>query len=58
MDKLNVNELKAGVTTSLVFDYDHAFSDFSFGFAFYGVGQLRNQSDSGGPSYGRRWIKN
>lgn len=57
MDNNSMNELKAGVTTSLAFDKNKAFSDFAHGYAFYGIGQLRNGSDSSGGKYARRWNK-
>lgn len=37
------------------FNWNKAFSDYETGFAFYGLGQLRNGSDSAGPKYGKKW---
>jgi hypothetical protein len=42
----------------LQIDYSKAFSDYITGFAFYGLGQLRNGSDSTGKKYGKPWSKN
>lgn len=57
MDANSVNELKAGVTTTNSFNKDRAFSDYAHGYAYYGIGQLRNGSDCSGIKYGRRWNK-
>ena len=45
------------MATSNVFDYNTAFCDHKFGFAYYGLGQLRNGSNSTGGQYGRRFKK-
>lgn len=37
-DSRTDNELKVGVTKSIEFDHKTSFSDYSFGWAFYGVG--------------------
>jgi hypothetical protein len=57
MDQNCANELKAGVTTTKSFDRSKAFSDLPTGYAFYGIGQLRNGSDCSGAKYGKRWNK-
>lgn len=57
MEPNTSNELKAGVTTTRAFDKSKAFSDYPHGYAFYGIGQLRNGSDCSGNKYGRRWNK-
>lgn len=40
--------IKVGVVTSLDFDRNQSFSDFEFGFAFYTLGQLRQNDDGKG----------
>lgn len=42
------NELKIGVSTRSNFNLNTSFSDFDYGFAFYGLGQLRNGSNASG----------
>jgi hypothetical protein len=56
--------LKIGVSTSNNFDFNTAFCDHSFGWAFYGnffinsgLGQLRHHSNASGPQYGKRFKK-
>jgi hypothetical protein len=51
------NELKVGVTTTTNFDLNTAFCDHVFGFAYYGLGQLRHNSNASGPQYGKRMKK-
>jgi E3 ubiquitin-protein ligase NRDP1 len=51
------NELKVGVTTTINFDLNTAFCDHIFGFAYYGLGQLRHNSNASGPQYGKRMKK-
>ena len=34
-----------------------AFCDYEFGFAYYGLGQLRHNSNASGPQYGKRFKK-
>ncbi|CAD8201621.1 unnamed protein product [Paramecium octaurelia] len=46
------NEMKIGVSTSDKYDLKTAFSDYSFGYAYYTVGQFRNGSNSNGFEYG------
>ena len=36
--KVNDNELKIGISTKLDFNYNTAFCDYDFGYAFYGIG--------------------
>lgn len=40
--------VKIGVVTSLDFDYNQSFSDFEYGYAFYTLGQLRQNDDGKG----------
>lgn len=47
-DSRTDNELKIGVTTKQDFNMNTSFSDFEFGFAFYGLGQLRHGSNASG----------
>lgn len=63
-DNRTENELKIGVSTKKDFDYNSAFCDHPFGFAYYGIssfnlglGQLRNGSNASGPSYGKKFKK-
>jgi E3 ubiquitin-protein ligase NRDP1 len=51
------NELKVGVSTATVFDMNTAFCDHVFGYAYYGLGQLRQNSNASGPQYGKRMKK-
>eukprot|EP01016_Furgasonia_blochmanni_P019859 TRINITY_DN2212_c0_g1_i2.p1 TRINITY_DN2212_c0_g1~~TRINITY_DN2212_c0_g1_i2.p1 ORF type:complete len:426 (+),score=62.76 TRINITY_DN2212_c0_g1_i2:154-1431(+) len=51
------NELKIGVATKKDFNYNSAFCDYEFGFAYYGLGQLRHNSNASGPQYGERFKK-
>lgn len=51
------NELKVGVTLINQFSYNTAFSDQGTGFAYYGLGQLRNGNNSTGNSYGTKFKK-
>ena len=41
----------------MFFDYNTAFCDNKFGFAFYGLAQLRHGSNATGPQYGKRFKK-
>ena len=34
-----------------------SFSDYEFGFAYYGLGQLRHNSNASGPQYGKKFKK-
>ena len=56
-DNRTENELKIGVTTMSNFDMNTSFSDFEYGFAFYGLGQLRHGSNASGSQYGKRFKK-
>jgi E3 ubiquitin-protein ligase NRDP1 len=56
-DSRTENELKIGVTTAKAFDLNTAFCDHIFGFAYYGLGQLRYNSNASGPQYGKRMKK-
>ena len=56
-DSRTENELKIGVSTSNNFDFNTAFCDHPFGYAYYGLGQLRSGSNSSGNQYGKRLKK-
>ncbi|CAD8098948.1 unnamed protein product [Paramecium primaurelia] len=56
-DERTENELKIGVSTSRDFNYNTAFCDFEFGWAYYGLAQLRHNSNATGPSFGKRFKK-
>lgn len=54
-DNRSENELKIGVSRNKEFNYNSAFCDYEFGFAYYGVGQLRQNSNSVGQNYGKKF---
>ncbi|CAD8090661.1 unnamed protein product [Paramecium sonneborni] len=56
-DDKTENELKIGVSTCRDFNYNTAFCDFEFGWAYYGLAQLRHNSNATGPSFGKRFKK-
>ena len=56
-DPRTENELKIGVSTKKEFNYNSAFCDYEFGFAYYGLGQLRHGSNASGGQYGKRFKK-
>ena len=56
-DSRTENELKIGVTSQPLFDFNTAFCDHKFGFAYYGLAQLRHGSNATGPQYGKRFKK-
>ena len=56
-DNRTENELKIGVACKTNFNYNSAFCDFDYGFAYYGLGQLRNGSNASGGQYGKRFRK-
>jgi hypothetical protein len=47
------HELKVGVTTQQQFNVNSSFSDYEFGFAYYGLGQLRHNSNAVGIPFGK-----
>ena len=47
------NELKIGISTKKNFNYNTAFCDYEFGYAYYGLGQLRQNSNASGSNYGK-----
>jgi hypothetical protein len=51
------NEMKIGVTKSKDFDLKTAFSDYQFGWGFYGIGQLRHCDAANGPKFGKNFKK-
>ena len=56
-DRKTESELKVGVTKNPNFDYNTSFCDYPFGWAFYGVGQLRHDNNSSGEAYGKKFKK-
>ena len=56
-DSRTEHELKIGVTTQQKFNVNSSFSDSEFGFAYYGLGQLRHNSNSVGINYGKQFKK-
>lgn len=52
-DSRSDNELKIGVTKNKDFDMKTSFSNYSTGWAFYGIGQLRHCDGANGPKYGK-----
>jgi hypothetical protein len=56
-DSRTDNELKIGVATKKEFNYNSAFCDYDYGFAFYGLGQLRHGSNASGSPYGKKFKK-
>ena len=56
-DSRTDNELKIGVTKNRDFDLKTSFSDYSFGWAYYGLGQLRHCDGANGPKYGKSFKK-
>ena len=51
------HELKIGVTSQQTFNINSSFSDYEFGFAYYGLGQLRHSNNSLGEPYGKFFKK-
>lgn len=56
-DRRTENEIKIGVTKNINFNYDTSFSDYDFGYAFYGIGQLRHSNNVTGEVYGKKFKK-
>ncbi len=51
------HELKIGVSAQKLVNQKAAFSDYEYGWAYFGVGQLRHHSNSIGPKYGKPFNK-
>lgn len=51
-DARTEHELKIGVSLQQKFSVNNAFCDYEFGFAFYGMGQLRHGSNADGKKFG------
>lgn len=47
-DARTQHELKIGVTKQQTYNTNNSFSDYDFGYAFYGLGQLRHGSNAEG----------
>lgn len=56
-DARTENELKVGVCKRRDFDLGTAFSDYSYGWAYYAVGQLRHCDGANGVSFGNKSMK-
>jgi E3 ubiquitin-protein ligase NRDP1 len=56
-DSRTENELKIGVSIKRDINMNSAFCDTDVGFAFYGLGQLRNGSNASGSGYGKKFKK-
>ena len=56
-DARTEHELKIGVTAQKTFNVNQSFSDYEFGFAYYGLGQLRHSNNSLGQGYGKVFKK-
>lgn len=56
-DSRTEHELKVGVTTQQTFNVNSSFSDYDFGYAYYGLGQLRHGSNAVGKPYGKQFKK-
>jgi len=52
-DSRTEHELKVGVTTQQKFNVNSSFSDYDFGFAYYGLGSLRHNSNAVGKNFGK-----
>lgn len=51
------HELKIGVSAEKLTNQKAAFSDYQYGWAYFGVGQLRHHSNSIGVKYGKSFKK-
>ena len=49
--------MKIGISKRADFDLNSAFCDYPFGYAFYGVGQLRHGDNKAGKGYGKSFKK-
>jgi E3 ubiquitin-protein ligase NRDP1 len=56
-DARTEHELKVGVTCQHAFNINSSFSDYEFGFAYYGLGQLRHSSNALGVPFGKGFKK-
>lgn len=56
-DSRTDNELKIGVSLKNDFNFNSAFCDYEYGFAFYGLAQLRHGSNASGSGYGKKFKK-
>jgi len=56
-DPRTENELKIGVSVKKDFEPNTAFCDFDYGFAYYGLGQLRHGSNANGNAFGKKFKK-
>ena len=49
--------MKIGVSLRKNFDPNTAYCDFDYGYAYYGLGQLRHGSNANGNPYGKKFKK-
>lgn len=56
-DDQTENELKIGISTKRDFNFNSAFCDYEHGYGYYGLGQLRHNSNAAGLQYGKRFKK-
>lgn len=56
-DARTEHELKVGVTCQKTFNINSSFSDYEFGYAYYGLGQLRHSSNALGIPFGKGFKK-
>ena len=56
-DSRTEHELKIGVTKATDFNINTAFCDYQFGWAYYGMGQLRHMNNAVGAQYGKAFKK-
>jgi E3 ubiquitin-protein ligase NRDP1 len=56
-DSRTENELKIGVCTSNSINFNSAFCDCPYGWAYYGLAQLRHNSNASGITFGKRFKK-
>jgi E3 ubiquitin-protein ligase NRDP1 len=56
-DPRTENEIKIGVSLKKDFNLNSAFCDYEFGYAYYGLAQLRAGSNATGAPYGKKFKK-
>jgi len=52
-DARSEHEIKTGISSKRNINEKASFSDFEHGWAFFGIGALRHNSNSQGPAYGK-----
>jgi E3 ubiquitin-protein ligase NRDP1 len=56
-DPRTENELKIGVCNNDKINFNTAFCDTPYGWAYYGLAQLRHNSNASGAAFGKRFKK-